>query len=79
MMLQDMFNAAIALCAVLGGWVLKTIWDSINILKYDVKEITREINQDFVRREDFKDSIKEIKDMLGKIFDKLDGKLDKGD
>ena len=76
---QDMFNVAVALCAVLGGWVLKTIWDSINILKYDVKEITREINQDFVRREDFKDSIKEIKDMLGKIFDKLDGKLDKGD
>ena len=76
---QDLFDAAIAFCAVLGGWVLKTIWDSIKDLKHDMKEITREINQDFVRREDFKDSIKEIKDMLGRIFDKLDDKLDKGD
>ena len=74
---QDLFNAAITLSGAFGGWILKTIWDAIKDLKSEVKELNREVNQDFVRREDFKDSIGEIKEMLNKIFDKLDNKADK--
>jgi uncharacterized protein YoxC len=74
---QDIFNAAITLCGAFGGWILKTIWDAIKDLKTEVRELNREVNQDFVRREDFKDSIVEIKEMLNKIFDKLDNKADK--
>jgi len=74
---QDLFNAAITLSGAFGGWILKTIWDAIKDLKTEVKELNREVNQDFVRREDFKDSIGEIKEMLNKIFDKLDNKADK--
>lgn len=74
---QDLFNAAITLSGAFGGWILKTIWDAIKDLKSEIKELNREVNQDFVRREDFKDAIGEIKDMLNKIFDKLDNKADK--
>lgn len=74
---QDIFNAAISLCGVLGGWILKTIWEAIKDLKVEIRELNREVNQDFVRREDFKDAIVEIKEMLNKIFDKLDNKADK--
>jgi uncharacterized protein YoxC len=74
---QDIFNAAITLSGAFGGWILKTIWDAIKDLKTEVRELNREVNQDFVRREDFKDSIMEIKEMLNKIFDKLDNKADK--
>lgn len=74
---QDIFNAAITLSGAFGGWILKTIWDAIRDLKTEVKELNREVNQDFVRREDFKDSISDIKEMLNKIFDKLDNKADK--
>lgn len=74
---QDLFNAAITLSGAFGGWILKTIWDAIKDLKMEVRELNREVNQDFVRREDFKDSIVEIKEMLNKIFDKLDNKADK--
>ena len=74
---QDIFNAAITLSGAFGGWILKTIWDAIKDLKAEVRELNREVNQDFVRREDFKDSIVEIKEMLNKIFDKLDNKADK--
>lgn len=74
---QDLFNAAITLSGAFGGWILKTIWDAINDLKTEVKELNREVNQDFVRREDFKDSMSDIKEMLNKIFDKLDNKADK--
>lgn len=74
---QDLFNAAITLSGAFGGWILKTIWDAIKDLKTEVKELNREVNQDFVRREDFKDSMTDIKEMLNKIFDKLDNKADK--
>ncbi len=74
---QDLFNAAITLSGAFGGWILKTIWDAIKDLKSEIKELNREVNQDFVRREDFKDAIGEIKEMLNKIFDKLDNKADK--
>lgn len=74
---QDIFNAAITLSGAFGGWILKTIWDAIKDLKMEIRELNREVNQDFVRREDFKDSIVEIKEMLNKIFDKLDNKADK--
>lgn len=75
---QNLFNTAIVLCGALGGWILKTIWDAIKDLKRDVKELNREVNQDFVRKDDFREAVKDIKDMLAKIFDKLDGKADKG-
>jgi len=74
---QDLFDAAITLSGAFGGWILTTIWDAIKDLKMEVRELNREVNQDFVRREDFKDSIVEIKEMLNKIFDKLDNKADK--
>lgn len=74
---QHVFNSIITLCGALGGWILKTIWDAIKELKVEMRELNREVNQDFVRRDDFKDAVSEIKDMLGKIFDKLDNKLDK--
>jgi hypothetical protein len=31
----------------------------------------------YVTREDYKDDMKDVKEMLGKIFDKLDLKVDK--
>lgn len=74
---QNIFNAAITLSGAFGGWILKTIWDAIKDLKSEVRDLNREVNQDFVRREDFKDSVADIKDMLNKIFDKLDNKADK--
>jgi hypothetical protein len=31
----------------------------------------------YVARDDYRTDLKDIRDMLGKIFDKLDGKVDK--
>jgi cell fate (sporulation/competence/biofilm development) regulator YmcA (YheA/YmcA/DUF963 family) len=32
----------------------------------------------YVARQDYRDDMKDVKDMLSKIFDKLDNKQDKG-
>ena len=43
----------------------------------EVKETNRDIVNNYIRRDDYKDDISEIKSMLSLIFQKLDGKADK--
>lgn len=74
---QTLFNLVITLSGVLGGWMLNTIWSAINDLKKDVKDINKQIHSDFVRKDIYNGDISDIKNMLGKIFDKLDKKVDK--
>ena len=74
---QTLFNLVITLSGVLGGWMLNTIWSAINDLKKAVKDINKQIHSDFVRKDIYNGDIADIKNMLGKIFDKLDKKVDK--
>lgn len=85
---QTVFNWAVAVAGALGGWILKVIWDAILELKKDLKQMDTKMHEDFVRRDDFKDAVKEIKEdmksgfaktdnMLGLIFKKLESKEDK--
>lgn len=85
---QMIFNWAVAACGALGGWVLKVIWDAIVELKKDLKQMDTKMHEDFVRRDDFKDAVREIKDdmktgfakmdtTLGLLFKKLENKEDK--
>ena len=70
---QTFFNVALGLIAFLGGWVLNNITKAIERLDTDV----RAMPHTYVVREDYRADMREIKDMLGKIFDKLDTKVDK--
>ena len=70
---QQLFNIALGLAAFLGGWVLNNITKAIERLDNDV----RHLPTSYVSKDDYRRDIDEIKDMLGKIFDKLDTKQDK--
>lgn len=70
---QVLFNLAIATAGFFGGWVLNNIYRSLERLDTDV----RAMPLNYVTRDDYRADLREIKDMLGKIFDKLDAKVDK--
>jgi low affinity Fe/Cu permease len=85
---QLVFNWAVAVAGFLGGWALKVIWDSILEVRKDLKTMDTKMHEDFVRRDDFREAVREIKtdmkegfrsvnDTLGLIFKKLDNKEDK--
>ena len=40
-------------------------------------ELERNLSKEFVHKDDYRNDIKEIKDILKQIFDKLDAKADK--
>jgi hypothetical protein len=70
---DDLVHIAFGFICTFGGWWLKVVWDNLKELQRDIAVM----NDKFVRRDDFKESIGEIKDMLNRIFEKLDGKADK--
>lgn len=70
---QVFFNAALGLAAFFGGWTLNSITKAIERLDDDV----RSMPHNYVSKDDYRNDIKEVKDMLGKIFDRLDTKVDK--
>lgn len=85
---QTLFNVLIGVSGTAGGWILKMIWDALTELRRDLKELNREVNQDFVRREDFREAIselktdvkegfREVKDAIGLLFDRVNNKADK--
>ncbi|MGB0717718.1 MAG: hypothetical protein ACPGO7_00150 [Alphaproteobacteria bacterium] len=75
--MQILFNAAFGALLLLSGWILRTIWDAVSTLKADLAEIERQLPSNYVRRDDYKDDIAEIKEFLREIFNKLDNKADK--
>ena len=75
MMDQMIFNWAVAAAGALGGWILKVIWDAIVELKKDLQKMDTKMHEDFVRRDDFKDAVSEIKQDMKDGFNKMDNTL----
>lgn len=76
-MSQDLYNIIVGVCGAAIGWLLKVVWDSVRALQEDMKEIERELHTEYVSKNDYRQDIVEMKEILKQIFDKLDRKVDK--
>lgn len=81
---QTILNWAFGLVGTLGGFVVTAMWNAIGDLRKDnaalaksIGDLSDKINRDFVRRDDYRDDITEIKSGILRIFEKLDGKADR--
>lgn len=85
---QAIFNIIVGISGALGGWVLKVIWDAIRTLDGDVKNLGREVHNEFVKRDDFRETTQDLKndmrhgfqrmeEMIGAVFKRLENKADK--
>lgn len=74
---QTAFNVVFGVLAGVFGWLARTVFDAVSQLKDDLSGLREEIARDLVRKDDFRDELREVKAMLERIFDKLDGKADK--
>ena len=70
---QVLFNIAVAIAGFFGGWTLNRIYIAIDRLDGDV----RNMPHNYISKDDYKADIREMREMLGKIFDKLDNKAEK--
>jgi hypothetical protein len=72
---QVLFNWIVGVAGVLGGWTLKVIWDSLMELRRDIKTTDTKMHDDFVRRDDFKDAVRELKEDMRAGFSTVDATL----
>ena len=70
---QVIFNIAIACAGGLALWVLNEMTRKIQRLEDKIESLPH----DYVQKDDYRADIREVKEILRQIFDKLDNKQDK--
>ncbi len=73
MMDQQTINLILGACMAVAGWFARELWTAVQDLKNDLSKLPTV----YVVRQDYKDDMREVKEMLSKIFDRLDNKADK--
>jgi len=74
---QNLLNIAFGVASSVLGWFAREMWSAVKELKADLAKLREELPRTYVVRDDYKDDIREIKEMLTKLFDRIDGKADK--
>lgn len=74
---QSLINTGAGIAFTVAGWFAREMWTAVKELKSDLAKLREELPKTYVTRDDNRDDIREIKEMLNKIFDKLDSKVDK--
>ena len=74
---QPIFNliGGALLCAI--GWWCREIWDSVKKLKENIQSIEVDLPKNYVSKSDIDTRLDKIDQVLERIFDKLDAKVDK--
>jgi hypothetical protein len=75
--LQALFNLIAGAAITVIGWFFKNQWDGQRELAKDLKEIEINLPLQYVRRDEYTQTMLEIKSMFSRISDKLDMKADK--
>ncbi len=68
-----MFNIAIITISFFGGWMVNRVFALLDKLDEDIKSVPEK----YIAKEDYREDIRDIKDMLGAIFKRLENKVDK--
>ena len=75
--LQMIINISVGALLTVIGWLAHQLWEAVKELRENLHDIELEIPHNYVRRDEFFENMREIKEMLSKIFDRLDSKVDK--
>lgn len=74
---QTIINLIVGVVLSVLGWFARQLWDAVQDLKRDVKEIEVDLPTFYVRKEDLESRLDRLEAVLNRIFEKLDHKADK--
>jgi hypothetical protein len=74
---QTVINVGAGTVLTVTGWFARQLWGAVNDLRIDLAKLREELPKTYITRDDFKDGVHEIKQMLIAIDRKLDAKADK--
>lgn len=68
---QTIINMTVGLVLAGVGWFARQLWEAVKTLQKDVHDLEVQLPSHYVRREEFSEGIKEIKDICNQIFSKI--------
>lgn len=74
---QQIFNFVVAIAGFLAIFVFHQVMQRIQKLEDKHESLGNALPKEYVQKDDYKADMREVKDLLRQIFDKLDGKADK--
>jgi hypothetical protein len=74
---QVIFNVSLAASLSAIGWFARQIWDSVQKLKDDVKQIEIDLPTHYVKKDELAVRFDRIEHLLDKVYEKLDQKADR--
>ena len=77
MSIQEIYNIGIGVIVAGIGWFARELWGAVAELRRDVKQIEVDLPTNYMRRDEFKEGLNEIKLILNEIFRKIDDLRDK--
>jgi aspartate aminotransferase-like enzyme len=74
---QSIINVGGAVILAGIGWFARQLWDATERLQRDLHALEVDLPKSYVHKNDLDKRMKHIEDMFQRIYDKLDGKVDK--
>jgi cell division protein FtsB len=74
---QTLINVGAGAALAVTGWFARQLWGAVSDLRADLARLREELPKTYITKDDFKDGIRELKDLLQAINEKLDRKADR--
>ena len=74
---QQILNIVLGVGMSVVGWFARELWSAVKELKSDLSKMREDLPKSYVAKDDYREDIRELKDIMNKVFDRLDNKLDK--
>lgn len=74
---QTIINIGAGSLLAMLGWFARQIWDSVQELKDDVKQIEIDLPTHYVKKDELTSRFDRMETLLDKIFEKLETKADR--
>jgi hypothetical protein len=69
---QTLLNLALSSASLVLGWFLREMWTAVKELKSDLAKLREELPKVYVTKDDYRQDVRELKDMIGKLFDLIE-------
>lgn len=74
---QQLFNLVVTITGFLAAFIFYQVMQRLQRAEDKIGEMERNLPHDYVQKDDYRNDVRELKDMLRQLFDKLDNKADK--
>lgn len=74
---QQLFNLVVSIAGFLAMFIFYQVMQRLQKTEDALDNLKDKLSSEYVHKDDYRNDIKDLKDMLRQIFDKLDNKQDK--